>query len=88
MYLVVRCPGCRAFIYVDRYQRWRLCPICGEVIDIEKAPVYLDVDDFLDAEHIVEQLESYLHRTGKGDLTRSDIQKLRAQYVRWVKDRM
>jgi hypothetical protein len=37
---------------------------------------------------VVEQLESYLHRTGKKDLTESDIQRLRAQYVRWVKNRV
>ncbi|MFA5614385.1 MAG: DUF1922 domain-containing protein [Methanoculleus sp.] len=88
MYLIIRCPGCKTFTYVDRYQRWRLCPTCGEVIDIGKVPVYLDTDDFLDAECVVEQLESYLHRTGKRDLTESDIQKLRTQYVRWVKNRI
>lgn len=65
MCLVIRCPGCRTFTYVDRYQRWRLCPICGEAINVEKVPIYLDADDFLDAECVVGQLESYLHRTGK-----------------------
>lgn len=88
MYLVIRCPGCKTFTYVDRYQRWRLCPTCGEVINTGNAPVYLDADDFLDAECVVEQLESYLHRTGKRDLTEGDVQKLRAQYVRWVKNRI
>ncbi|MEG3056752.1 MAG: DUF1922 domain-containing protein [Methanoculleus sp.] len=88
MCLVIRCPGCKTFIYVDRYQRWRLCPTCGEAINVAKAPIYLDTDDFLDAECVVKQLESYLHRTGKDDLTESDIQKLRAQYVRWVKNRV
>lgn len=88
MYLVIRCPGCKTFTYADRYQRWRLCPICGEAINIVKAPIYLDADDFQDAECVVEQLESYLHRTGKKDLSESDIQNLRSQYVRWVKNRV
>ena len=88
MYLVIRCPGCKTFNYVDRYQRWRLCPMCGEVINVGRAPVYLDADDFLDAERVVEQLESYLHQTGKKDLTEQDIRQLRAQYARWVKNRV
>ncbi|MDD4567884.1 hypothetical protein L21_2594 [Methanoculleus chikugoensis] len=88
MYLVIRCPGCKTFNYVDRYQRWRLCPMCGEVINVQRAPVYLDTDDFQDAERVVEQLESYLHQTGKKDLTEQDIRQLRAQYARWVKNRV
>ncbi|HOI14637.1 MAG TPA: DUF1922 domain-containing protein [Methanoculleus sp.] len=88
MYLVIRCPGCKTFNYIDRYQRWRLCPMCGEVINVERVPVYLDVDDFLDAERVVEQLELYLHETGKKDLTEQDIQELRAQYALWVKNRV
>lgn len=88
MYLVIRCPGCKTFNYVDRYQRWRLCPMCGEVINVQRVPVYLDVDDFLDAERVVEQLELYLHETGKKDLTEQDIQELRAQYALWVKSRV
>ena len=87
MYLVIRCPGCKTFNYVDRYQRWRRCPMCGEVINAGRAPVYLDADDFLDAERVVEQLESYLHQTGKKDLTEQDIRQQRAQYARWVKNR-
>ena len=88
MYLVIRCPGCKTFTYVDRYQRWRLCPMCGEAINVGRAPVYLDVDDFLDAERVGEQLESYLDRTRKKDLTEQDLQRLRARYTEWVKDRV
>ncbi|MDK2916792.1 MAG: hypothetical protein PWR25_1349 [Euryarchaeota archaeon] len=88
MYLVIRCPGCKTFNYVDRYQRWRLCPMCGEVINVQRVPIYLDADNFLDAERVVEQLEAYLHQTGKKDLTEQDIRKLRAQYARWVKSRV
>jgi len=61
--------------------------MCGEAINVGCAPVYLDVDDFLDAERVVEQLESYLHRTRKQDLTEQDLQRLRARYAEWVKNR-
>ncbi|HRT12910.1 MAG TPA: DUF1922 domain-containing protein [Methanoculleus sp.] len=88
MYLVIRCPGCKTFNYVDRYQRWRLCPICGEVINVERVPIYLDADDFQDAEQVVDQLESYLHRTGRADLNEEEIRQLRAEYARWVKSRL
>jgi hypothetical protein len=88
MYLVIRCPGCTTFTYVDRYQRWRLCPRCGEAINVAKAPTYLDVNDFADAEDVVRQLESFLQATGKEDLTEGEIQKLRAQYAQWVKNRV
>jgi hypothetical protein len=62
--------------------------MCGEAINVERAPVYLEADDFLDAERVVAQLESYLHQTGKTDLTEQDIQQLRAQYAEWVKNRV
>ncbi len=61
--------------------------MCGEAINVGQVPVYLDADDFLDAEQVVKQLEAYLHRTGKKDLTDQDIQQLRTQYARWVKNR-
>jgi len=62
--------------------------MCGEAINVGKAPVYLDVDDFLDAERVMEQLESYLHQTGKKDLSEQDGRQLRAQYAQWVKNRV
>ncbi len=62
--------------------------MCGEVINVGRAPVYLEADDFLDAERVVAQLESYLHQTGKKDLTEQDIRQLRAQYAEWVKSRV
>lgn len=62
--------------------------MCGEAINVGRAPVYLETDDFLDAEQVVEQLESYLHRTGKEDLTEQDLQRLRARYAEWVKNRV
>jgi hypothetical protein len=36
----------------------------------------------------VDQLESYLHRTGKADLNEEEIRQLRAEYARWVKSRL
>jgi len=88
MYLVIRCPGCKAFTYVDRFQRWKLCHICGETINISRAPVYLDVDDYRDAETIVNQLEEFLQASGKRDLSIQQLEKLRADYAQWVKSRV
>ena len=62
--------------------------MCGEVINVGKAPAYLDVDDFSDAEQVVRQLDSYLQTTGQKDLTEGDIRKLRAQYAEWVRNRV
>ncbi|HQA81644.1 MAG TPA: DUF1922 domain-containing protein, partial [Methanoregulaceae archaeon] len=41
MYLIIRCPGCHTFSYVDRYQQWKLCPRCGEAISVRQGPAYL-----------------------------------------------
>ena len=46
MFHVLRCPGCSTFTYVDRFERWKLCHVCGEVINAKRAPVYLDVRDY------------------------------------------
>lgn len=85
MYRVIRCPGCQTFTYADRYQRWKLCYVCGEVIDIIKAPDYLEVQNHDDAEHIVKELEEFLHSTGKQDLSGQEKDKLRQEYARWVR---
>lgn len=87
MYLVIRCPGCRTFMYIDRFQKWRLCPSCGESINCRRAPVYIEVRDHIDAESIVNQLEIHLHRTGKQDLSPSEVEKLRHQYATWIRER-
>ncbi|MBS1193960.1 MAG: hypothetical protein H6R28_360, partial [Methanomicrobiales archaeon] len=52
MYLVIRCPGCRTFTYVDRYQRHKLCHVCGETITVARATVYLEVRDYAEAESV------------------------------------
>jgi hypothetical protein len=85
MYLVIRCPGCKTFTYVDRFQRWKLCPVCGEAAEVRRAPAYLEVDDYLVAEKIVEQLEAYLHKNKKKDLTNEEIDDLRRQYASWLR---
>jgi hypothetical protein len=87
MYLVIRCPGCRTFMYIDRFQKWRLCPSCGESINCLQAPVYIEVKDHTDAESIVAQLETHLHRTGKQDLSPSEVEQLRYQYASWIRER-
>ena len=85
MYHVIRCPGCRSFTYIDHLQRWRLCPVCGEIISGARAPVYLEVEKYSEAEEIVGRLEEYLKRASKDDLTDEEIAGLRTTYARWVK---
>jgi len=84
MYLVIRCPGCRTFTYVDRYQRHKLCHVCGETISVARATVYLEVRDYTEAESVVGQLERYLHKKGKEDLTSAEVSRIRAQYAQWL----
>jgi len=50
MYHILRCPGCRAFTYVDRFQKWKLCPVCGHAYEVAKVPAYLEVEDYHEAE--------------------------------------
>jgi hypothetical protein len=85
MYRVIRCPGCHTFTYADHFQRWKLCYVCGEAIDIGKAPLYLEVHDYVDAERIVDELEKYLHKTGKSDLSGEEKENLRREYARWMR---
>jgi hypothetical protein len=85
MYLVIRCAGCRVFTYVDRFQEWKLCPVCGETIEISRAPVYLEVEDYRVADQVVGQLEKYLHQERKKDLSDEELCQLRAQYAEWVR---
>ncbi|NYT06451.1 MAG: DUF1922 domain-containing protein [Methanomicrobiales archaeon] len=85
MYLVIRCPGCRTFTYVDRFQRWKLCPVCGEVINVTRAPAYLDVASYTEAESMVEKLERFLDETGRSDLNQDEKERLKAEYARWVR---
>ncbi|KUG21031.1 MAG: DUF1922 domain-containing protein [Methanomicrobiaceae archaeon] len=88
MYLVIRCPGCRTFTYVDSFQRWKLCHVCGEAIDVNRVPVYLDVNDHRDAETVVNQLQAYLQQAGKRDLSAEELEKLRIDYANWVRSRL
>ncbi len=87
MFLIIRCPGCRTFSYVDRFQQWKLCPVCGEAIEVAKAPAYIEVDEYQMAEKIVVQLEEYLHRNRKKDLSAEEIAALREQYAAWIRSR-
>jgi transcription initiation factor TFIIIB Brf1 subunit/transcription initiation factor TFIIB len=84
VYLVIRCPGCRTFTYVDRYQRHKLCHVCGEVIEVKSAPQYLEVRDFTDAEEVVAQLQRFLEKEGRRDLSPSELKMLRAKYAQWL----
>ncbi|MBN1195185.1 MAG: DUF1922 domain-containing protein [Methanomicrobiaceae archaeon] len=88
MYMVIRCTGCRTFTYVDRFQRWKLCPVCGAVIDVTRAPAYLDVPSHNEAETLVQKLEKFLDETGKSDLNRDEKERLKTEYARWVRSQV
>jgi len=88
MYLIIRCGSCRNFTYVDRYQEWKLCPTCGEAIRVRQAPAYLEVEDYAVAEKIIRELESYLERTQKKDLSLEEKESLRHQYAEWIRGRV
>ncbi len=81
MYLIIRCPGCRMFTYVDRFQKWKLCPVCGHANEVVKAPAYLEVEDYIEAEHIVKQMEKHLHATKKTDFSPEETAELRHHYT-------
>lgn len=87
MFLIIRCPGCRTFSYVDRFQQWKLCPVCGEAIEVAKAPAYIEVDEYRVAERIVSQLEDYLQRNRKKDLSPEELAALREQYAEWLRSK-
>jgi len=74
-------------MYADRYQKWKLCPACGESINCLKTPIYIEVDNHSDAETIVSQLEKYLHNSRKKDLSASELEKLRIQYAQWLRNK-
>ena len=88
MFVILRCPGCRTFTYVDRFQRWKLCPVCGQAYEVSRVPAYLEVEDYIEAEHIVRQLEQYLHTMKRKDLTPEEMEDLRRQYATWVRKKV
>ncbi len=87
MFLIIRCPGCRTFSYVDRFQQWKLCPVCGEAIEVASAPAYIEVDEYRVAERIVVQLEDYLQKNRKKDLSAEELAALREEYVEWLRSK-
>ena len=85
MYLIIRCPSCRTFTYVDHFQLWKLCPHCGHAYEVEKAPAYLEVGNHHEAEHIVRQMEKHLHTTKKKDFSEDEKAELRHHYTSHLK---
>jgi hypothetical protein len=88
MYVIVRCPGCRTFSYIDRFQRWKLCPVCGQAYEVSRAPAYLEVEDHIEAEQIIKSLQQYLLNMKRKDLTPEEIEDLRRQYALLVKKKV
>ena len=87
MYLIIRCPQCVTFTYVDNFQRWKLCPACGHAYEVSKAPMYLEVQDHHEAEHIVRQMQKHLHANKKKDFTAEEKEELRHHYTTALKQR-
>ena len=84
MYIIIRCGNCNTFTYIDRFQKWKLCPVCGETMQFESVQKYLEVGDHHEADAIVVELERYLHQNKRTDLTPEETRKLRAEYARRV----
>ena len=87
MYLIIRCPSCSTFTYVDRFQKWKLCPQCGHAQEIARTPAYLDVEDFHEAEHIVKQMQKHLHANKKKDFSPEETVELRHHYTEALRKR-
>jgi uncharacterized protein YbaR (Trm112 family) len=85
MYLILRCPGCKTFAYVDRFQKWRLCPVCGNAYEVAKVPAYLEVEEYHEAELIVAEMTKYLHAMKRKDFTAEEAEELRRQYAMWLR---
>ena len=88
MYVIIRCPVCSKFAYVDRFQQWKLCPTCGHAYEIQNVQAYLDVRDHHEAEHIVKQMEKHLQANKKKDFTPEETEELRHHYTSWLRKKM
>ncbi|MFA5395836.1 MAG: DUF1922 domain-containing protein [Methanogenium sp.] len=84
MYLIVRCENCYTFSYMDRFQKWKLCPVCGGTMERGSVPEYLEVADHHEAEAVIAELERYLYENKRTDFTLDETEKLRAAYIRRV----
>ncbi|MBN2733503.1 MAG: DUF1922 domain-containing protein [Methanomicrobiaceae archaeon] len=85
MYLILRCSGCATFTYVDSFRQHRLCPVCGEIIKVKGAPVYLEVKDYRQAEAIIAELGRYLQKNKRHDLTPEEKERMREEYAGWMR---
>jgi hypothetical protein len=54
------------------------------VIEVRNAPAYLEVKDYPDAEEVVNQLQRFLEKEGRKDLSESELRMLRAKYAQWL----
>lgn len=84
MYIIIRCENCGTFTYIDRFQRWKLCPVCGETMQQTNVRKYLEVEDHHEADAFVVELEQYLHKNKRTDLTPDETRRLRTEYARRV----
>jgi hypothetical protein len=63
---------------------WKLCPVCGEVISLEKVTIYLEMADFSQAEVLIKEVERYLYQNGCLDLTPVEVDLIREKYLAWL----
>ncbi len=61
------------------------CSVCGHAHEVSKAPAYLEVEDYTEAEHIVKQMEKHLQTTKKTDFTQEETVELRHHYTEALK---
>ncbi|MDE2443817.1 MAG: hypothetical protein O0X49_05485 [Methanocorpusculum sp.] len=47
-------------------------------------PIYLEVDDFSQAEVLIKEVERYLYRSGRLDLTPAEVNLIREKYLAWL----
>ncbi len=55
--------------------------MCGHAHEVAKVPAYLEVADYIEAEHIVKQMEKHLHTTKKTDFSTEEKEELRHHYT-------
>ena len=70
---------------MDKYQKWKLCPVCSTTIDLSRVQVFLDVKKPGEADVIACQLQKYLQDNRRKNLTEEEIDKIREEYAGWVR---
>ena len=62
--------------------------MCGHAHEVAKVPAYLEVADYIEAEHIVKQMEKHLQATKKTDFSLEETLELRHHYTEALKKKL